>query len=803
MKRFLSALVVLCMLLCFVGCTQNLPVSTAPSTTVPATEPTETETQATEPADAREVYRQLISQFPTDIAMDLSMTWEMEIAGSRFVSTSAQKITYRNRGSEAFTALVEETASFDRHSGTYKEAFVNGTVYADINGQSYFADQTEEEFTARYLPAALLDETLYETVSIEGNTILFSGASALESWLCSDTVAITEASGTVTQTDAGIHTVTYTAAYTVGGAAITVTVNQTFSTADATISAPKNLDAYLETESIDAIKLLDTAYGYLLQAKQFSASTLSSIQSQAAGFVTNNQYHLDTYVTSSGTDYLVESTVYAQDATNKSQQDMTEKFIGGVYTYSVDNGAETSAATVTASVMQDYVQDILLANMVETKFFTGASITDLGSLYLAEFTCSEDLALSICQDFCKTYLGQADILHSLSSKYKTNTMEYYLALDKYTLLPTACGYLYEGCHTIEGYDYLLIEQLDQSFDLASLTSHDAIYESPVPDMEPEKKATPLLYRVTGSDGQQMWLFGTIHVGDDRTAFLPQELYDALLSSDALAVECDTEGFNKAVEEDEALQSQVSDCYFYRDGTVADHLDTEDLHEDAVKAMKATGNYFYNSEYQKAALWSSAIDNYYLQQGHQLLSEKGLEQRLETIAAENNIPLWEVESSLFQIKMLTSYSDYLQEFQLYSSTYSHGKTSWEDTMELYELWCEGNEAKLIEEMKREVWAFTDEDLKETEDMDEEDLADLQYIRDNKDTINAELAKIHQEYVKAMESDRNAGMLEVAKGYLESDDTVFFAVGLAHLLAEDGLVFTLRDAGYTVELVKYKS
>lgn len=802
MKRFLCALVVLCMLLCLVGCTQDLPVSTPPATTASATKPTETETQPTEPADAREVYRQLISQLPADIAMDVSTTWEAVIAGSRFVSTSAQKITYRNRGSEAFTALVEETAAFDRHSAEYKETLVDGTVYAQINGQQYRADQTEEEFTARYLPVGLLDETLYETVSMEGNTILFSGASALESWLCGDTVTVTEASGTVTRTDAGIHTVTYTAAYTVGGAAITVTVEQTFSNADANVSAPQKPDAYSETESIDAIKLLDTAYGYLLQAKQFSSSTLSCIQSQAAGFVTNSQYHLDTYVTSSGTDYLVESTVYAQDATDKSQQDMTEKFIGGVYTYSVDDGAETSAATVTASVMQDYVQDILLANMVETKFFTGASITDLGSLYLAEFTCSEDLALAICQEFCKTYLGQADILHSLSSKYKTNTMEYYLALDKYTLLPTACGYLYEGCHTIEGYDCLLIEQLDQSFDLASLTSHDAIYEKPAPDTEPEKKATPLLYRVTGSDGQQMWLFGTIHVGDDRTAFLPQELYDALLSSDALAVECDTEGFNEAVEEDEALQSQVSDCYFYRAGTVADHLDTEDLHEEAVKAMKATGSYFYNSEYQKAALWSSAIDNYYLQQGHQLLSEKGLERRLETIAEENNIPLWEVESSLFQIEMLTGYSDHLQEFQLYSSTYSHGKDAWESTMELFELWCEGDEAKLIEEMKREVWAFTDEDLKETEDMDEEDLADLQYIRDNKDTINAELAKIHQEYVKAMESDRNAGMLEVAKDYLESGDTVFFAVGLAHLLAEDGLVFTLRDAGYTVELVKYQ-
>ena len=45
------------------------------------------------------------------------------------------------------------------------------------------------------------------------------------------------------------------------------------------------------------------------------------------------------------------------------------------------------------------------------------------------------------------------------------------------------------------------------------------------------------------------------------------------------------------------------------------------------------------------------------------------------------------------------------------------------------------------------------------------------------------------------------LETAISYLESEETVFFAVGLAHLLVDEGLVDTLREAGYTVELVTY--
>ena len=46
-----------------------------------------------------------------------------------------------------------------------------------------------------------------------------------------------------------------------------------------------------------------------------------------------------------------------------------------------------------------------------------------------------------------------------------------------------------------------------------------------------------------------------------------------------------------------------------------------------------------------------------------------------------------------------------------------------------------------------------------------------------------------------------MLAVAEEYLTSGKTVFYAVGLAHLLTDDGLVNTLRNAGYTVERVEF--
>ena len=106
------------------------------------------------------------------------------------------------------------------------------------------------------------------------------------------------------------------------------------------------------------------------------------------------------------------------------------------------------------------------------------------------------------------------------------------------------------------------------------------------------------------------------------------------------------------------------------------------------------------------------------------------------------------------------------------------------MDLYEKWCAGDEAILREEISNEV---------DTTEMTEEELTEYEAEK-----------HLIDEYNKAMSHDRNEGMLKVAIDYLESGETVFYAVGLAHLLDDvNGLVDTLRDAGYTVEPVQYAS
>ena len=148
------------------------------------------------------------------------------------------------------------------------------------------------------------------------------------------------------------------------------------------------------------------------------------------------------------------------------------------------------------------------------------------------------------------------------------------------------------------------------------------------------------------------------------------------------------------------------------------------------------------------------------------------EKIKAKAEELGKKLLEVESTIFQIQMMGNWSEALQELLLRESTAYGGIENGLGTIELYDLWCAGDEAAI-----REMLAT------DTEELTEEELP------------------LYEEYNRTMSSDRNAGMLGVAKDYLESGDVIFYAVGLAHLLAEDGLVNTLRDAGYTVEQVSF--
>ena len=791
-KKILSLILAFAMVLSLAACSGQPdptvpPTSapTAPPTTPPTQPPTEPPTDP--PPTGAELYAAAVDILngSSDFTLDIRMGHTLTMDGAVYEDTSTQTVTYTGYGTDAFCAAASEEIEMDGVVTVYDELFLDGTLYTSVDEGMFFKGaMTADEYIARFAPVVLLDAALYGEITVNGDVLTFSAPTAGESWIVPEFGKLEEANGTVTlNADGSVGGYTYDVTYSIGGVEIHYNIETDISTAPGEISTVDETIEYTELEFVDAIRLIDLAVGYLIQPSgthSVSANSVESITTQAGGAIRNQSTIINSWGT--GKDYLgaVDVSVFLMTASGTDSYEQEERFIDKTYTVAVDGGEPQKQSGVSASAFQSYCMDSLTSGIPSISYLNGCTATDLGSIYFLELTFTEDLAEALKGGICSLFWSDPAFLDDLADEYRTEEMSGYLSIDKNTGLPLALGYYYEGYHTLEGTEFMLSLQQDQSYDLISMEAYEAIKEEgPVP-AEPEEKATPLFYHVTGEDGQEMWLLGTIHIGDARTSYLPQEIYDAFDAADALAVEFNSKAFNEEMENDEEFADEVTSNYFYDDGTTAkDHVEDEELFRYAEMYLKATGNYHMNVPYMKISLWSNSIDNFFRRQSYGLSSTQGVDNQLIWRAEAQEKEILDVESGLFQTQMLTGFSEGLQEMLLEESVYADPYEYVLGIWELFEMWCAGDEANLI--------AYLNDEGEEDPDAPELTEEEQEYI---------------DEYNNAMGTDRNDDMHDVAVGYLESGKVVFYAVGLAHLLAKDGLVNTLRDAGYTVELVTYE-
>ena len=796
-KKLLALILAFAMILGLAAC-GDTPDPTEPPTSAPTAPPTEPPTDpptepATEPPPSpAQMYTSAVELLnrKSDFTLEIRMEHTLTVNGAVYEDTSSQTVNYFGFGTEDFSAFASDEVDLDGFVTVYDELFLDGTLYTTVDEELFFkGTMTADEYTSRFVPLVLLDPALYGDITADGDVLTFSNPTAGESWIVPEYGKLEDAVGTAAlNTDGTVSSYTYDVTYSIGGAEIHYDIEVTISKTVSEIPVVDETIEYTELEFVDAPRLYDQAVGYLMQPTgihSVSGNIVESVTTHAGGAVRNQSAVINSW--GDGKNYMgaVDLSIFLMSAGGTDSYEQEERFVDRTYTIATDGGEPRKQAGVSASSFQSYAMESLFNEIPAVSYLSNCTATDLGSIYFLELTFNEELAEKLKSASVKTFWGDEDYLDELTDGYRTEKMTGYLSIDKNTGLPLALGYYFEGYHSLDGNEFMLSLQHDRSFDLISMEAYEAIKEvGPTPE-EPEEKATPLFYHVTGADGQEMWLLGTIHIGDARTSYLPQEIYDAFDASDALAVEFNSKAFDEEMENDEEFSDEVTSNYFYDDGTTAkDHVKDEELYRYAEMYLKATGNYHMNVPYMKISLWSNSIDNFFRRQSYGLSSSQGVDNQLIWRAEAQDKEILDVESGLFQTQMLTGFSDGLQEMLLAESVYADPYGYVTGTWELFEMWCAGDEAALIAYLNDES---NDEDLSEDSDDYELTPEEQGYI---------------DEYNNAMGADRNDDMHDVAVGYLESGDVVFYAVGLAHLLAEDGLVNTLRDAGYTVELVEFE-
>ena len=774
MKRLIP-LLFLVFALALTGCNQDPQA--------PTTEPTQTETEATTPVDYAALYDQAVNDIRQrqDFVLDLRYSDKRTVGGISFPKSGTGTAIYTGLGTENMEALITEDLTFGSYQTAYTQSYLSGMAYTQASGNSFVSQLTPEEFLSYQVPAVLLDWNLYSTVTWEGTAggkiiYHFTDATGFETWAnILPHAQLVEAAGHAILDESGIlRESSYQVSYTVNDVPCQLEVKAILSFASQSTASqhptyPENcsqLSAYL------APRLILQAMGAVSSTDAFTGNQTETIFCEAAALARTQQAQIDVF--GRGKDfmgqvgYTVSLTNYAGIPTVNTQ---VETFRDGSYSYRINGGDPIPKNNITASQMREYCEDTLLSGLLSPELISGATATDTGEFYVVQFTCKDELSNAVLTSAIKL-LGLD--LDNFAESYTTETGTAYLSISKITGLPVTLGRSFTRIHVIDGVSYRTTSQTDTRITLPSDTSYNTITGQTVPETEPQSKATPLFYKVTDKKGRTLWLLGTIHVGDNRTGFLPQEIYDAFQSSNSLAVEFDTIAFQQQINSDPLLKSQLSDVYYYADGTgTAQHLD-EQLFQKAYALILASGNNSMEMLKMKPILWQSLLETFYLSQDGTLTSQQGMDTRLLLLAREQGKTIQNIESGLSQLQMLTKFSDNLQAMLLQQTANTTLEQYCQSVCSLYEAWCKGDEAAILAAINDDTSAMTEEEL-----------------------------ALYNEYNKAMVTNRNATMLKAAKDYIKSGKTTFFAVGLSHLLGDNGLVKQLQKAGYTVQQVTYDS
>jgi len=289
----------------------------------------------------------------------------------------------------------------------------------------------------------------------------------------------------------------------------------------------------------------------------------------------------------------------------------------------------------------------------------------------------------------------------------------------------------------------------------------------------EPSGSPLLYKVTkkGSD-TVIYLFGSIHMADDKAYPLRDEIMNAYKESEYLAVEFDTVAYQKDMSK---MMDDVQGL-IYLDGTkLKDHL-SEESYNKIVDYLKENNSYMGIYEMYKPVMFYSLV-NVVIGNKSGLDSDKGIDAYFLNDAHKNNKKILEVESSDYQFGLFSRYSDKLFEI-LTLYMIENEAEGVQELKDLYEGWLKGDPTEIISETGEEV--------------------PEEVIKQYGDTIK-EIKTFNKELV----DDRNKEMTKVVDNYFKEKKNTFVVVGAAHVVGDKGIAKGLEKAGYKVEIVEYKN
>ena len=273
-----------------------------------------------------------------------------------------------------------------------------------------------------------------------------------------------------------------------------------------------------------------------------------------------------------------------------------------------------------------------------------------------------------------------------------------------------------------------------------------------------EEAKMLMWKVTSDDGGVVYLLGSIHAMKKETYPLPPEMEKAFTDSKFLVLEADESKTDPL----KMQQMVMSKGMYTGDDVLSKHISqaTQDKMKEVLPKQGIQPAMLEKTKPWMASVMISMTG--LMKMGFD--PQMGIDKHFLNEANEGKKTVLELESAEFQLNLLASFSDELQEKFLLSTLMES------DGME--------------ENMKKMVEAWTAGDA---DGMDKE--------------INKQLAKAPElkPVFEKLFYERNNGMTSKVEEYLKTKESHFVIAGAGHMVGEKGIVAQLKGKKFKVEQV----
>jgi uncharacterized protein YbaP (TraB family) len=263
------------------------------------------------------------------------------------------------------------------------------------------------------------------------------------------------------------------------------------------------------------------------------------------------------------------------------------------------------------------------------------------------------------------------------------------------------------------------------------------------------------------DGKnEVYILGSLHMLKPGFYPLPREMEEAFEKAQALVVEVDeTKGDTMA-----QLRLTVQRATYPGDETLNSRLSPKT--KEAFEAYLAKSGKKDNLIIQKMRPWFASL-TILMEELHKagFNPREGIDRHFLAEAKSQKKEILQLETADFQIKLLSDFSEDLQDKLLLSTLVGAGEME-KEAQVLVDAWQNGDEQAMNEAITK----------------NERECPELEPVQ------------------RKILYERNGPMTDKIEGYLKSGGTYFVVVGAGHLVGDKGIIELLRKRKYKVEQIK---